>query len=73
MNSQQFLSLYKHAVKGLHAVKSKNALHNGTLEILKVDSSFISLHGLCIFWSHTHGLLYIIQINENELFFYLIP
>lgn len=54
MNSQQFLSLYKHAVKGLHAVKSKNAPHNGTLEILKVDSSFISFHGLCIFWSHTH-------------------
>lgn len=49
MNSQQFLSLYKHGVKGLHAVKSKNAPHNGTLEILKVDSSFISLHGLCIF------------------------
>lgn len=58
MNSQQFLSLYKHAVKGLHAVKSKNAPHNGTLEILKVDSSFISLHGL----SYTLIIIY----NPNK-------
>lgn len=44
MNSQQFLSLYKHAVKGLHAVKSKNAPHNGTLEILKVHAFFGVIH-----------------------------
>lgn len=62
MNSQQFLSLYKHAVKGLHAVKSKNAPHNGTLEILKVDSSFIFLHGLCIFLEYTLIIIY----NPNK-------
>lgn len=51
MNPQQFLSVYKHAVKGLNAVKSKNVLHIGILGILKVDLSFISLLGLCIFRS----------------------
>lgn len=64
MNSQQFLSLYKHAVKGLHAVKSKNAPHNGTLEILKVDSSFISLLTWVVHFLESYTLIIIYNPNK---------